>query len=51
MMDEKKKAEQENIFKEITEAYSIIGEEENRRKYDKLIFGSDTVNTSQNFEN
>jgi DnaJ-class molecular chaperone len=45
------KQEQEGLFKEITEAYSVIGEVDSRNKYDKLIFGSDTVNTSQSFEN
>jgi len=50
-ISEQVKVEKENVFKEITEAYSVLGELDNRKKYDKLIFGSDTVNTSQSFEN
>ena len=29
----------QDIFKEITEAYSILGDAEKRARYDQLIFG------------
>ena len=42
----------EKVFKEITEAYSVIGDIELRKKYDRLIFGSSSMNeTSSSFDN
>ena len=47
----KEAAEVKKAFQEITEAYSVLGSEENKAKYDRLILGSDTVNTSATFDN
>lgn len=44
-------AEHDQIFKQITEAYSILSDKDLRLKYDKLIFGESAVNTSSSFEN
>ena len=42
----------EKVFKEITEAYSVIGDIDLRKKYDRLIFGSSSMDeTSSNFDN
>lgn len=42
---------QDSIFKQITEAYSILSDKDLRQKYDRLIFGESATNTSSNFEN
>lgn len=41
------------MFKQITEAYSVLGDTEMRKKYDRLIFGSDSMmgETSSSFDN
>ena len=42
----------EKIFKQITEAYSVLGDLDLRKKYDRLIFGSSTADeTSHSFDN
>jgi DnaJ-class molecular chaperone len=38
------------VFKQITEAYSILSDTELRQKYDRLIFG-ESATTSSRFEN
>lgn len=44
--------EREKVFKEITEAYSVLADVNLRRKYDRLIFGSSSYDeTSSSFEN
>mmetsp|Transcript_27095 Transcript_27095/g.19535 ORF Transcript_27095/g.19535 Transcript_27095/m.19535 type:complete len:107 (-) Transcript_27095:473-793(-) len=50
-LDEKTKSKQGELFKQITEAYSILGDSDKRDRYDKLIFGSDYQKTNANFEN
>ena len=42
---------QEQLFKQITEAYSILSDKDLRLKYDRLIFGESAINTSSSFEN
>ena len=43
--------ENDQIFKQITEAYSILSDKELRLKYDRLIFGDSASTTSASFEN
>ena len=44
--------QKEKLFKEITEAYSVLGDTDLRKKYDRLIFGSSSTDeTSSSFDN
>ena len=44
--------EREKLFKQITEAYQILSNVDLRKKYDRLIFGTSSVDeTSRDFEN
>ena len=44
--------QREKMFKQVTEAYSVLGDTELRKKYDRLIFGSSSADeTSSSFEN
>ena len=44
--------ERERVFKQITEAYSVLADSDLRKKYDRLIFGSSAYEeTSSDFEN
>lgn len=48
----KEAEEHEKRFKQITEAYSILGDTDLRKKYDRLIFGESSVDeTSSSFDN
>ena len=40
----------QDIFKEITEAYSILGDAEKRARYDQLIFGESSRGDFDNQE-
>lgn len=48
---EKQFKNDEVLFKEITEAYSVLGEAATRKKYDVLIFGESASETSSTFGN
>jgi len=47
-----KQEEHEQHFKRITEAYSVLGDTELRKKYDRLIFGAGSIEeTNSDFDN
>ena len=51
-MSEADLEERERVFKQITEAYSVLADSDLRKKYDRLIFGSSAYEeTSSDFEN
>jgi len=51
-LSEKEVDEREKVFKQITEAYSVLADTDLRKKYDRLIFGSSSFDeTSSSFEN
>ena len=44
--------QREKMFKQVTEAYSVLGDTDLRKKYDKLIFGTNSMDeTSSSFDN
>jgi len=46
---EEEKEESKELFKQITEAYAIVSDEDLRKKYNRLIFGDSADNA--NFDN
>jgi len=46
---EEEKEDSKELFKQITEAYAIVSDEDLRKKYNRLIFGDSADNA--NFDN